>query len=87
MAANVVCLILDFLNANLHNEALVDSFIVYTKVWKLYRMCISKHIHPNQFTNKCISNRMYTYQINVAQLTKNSTGLNNYKLLHSIYKQ
>lgn len=50
-------------------------------------MCISKHIHPNQFTNKCISNRMYTYQINVARLTKNSTGLNNYKLLHSIYKQ
>lgn len=32
MAANVVCLILDFLNAKLHNEALVDSFIVYTKV-------------------------------------------------------
>lgn len=71
----VVSSFLIYLIAKWHSEALNDSFIVYTKVWKLYRMCISKHIHPNQllFTNKCISNSMYMYQINVAWLTKNST--------------
>lgn len=50
----VVSFFLIYLIAKWHSEALNDSFIVYTKVWKLYRMCISKHIYPNQllFTNK-----------------------------------
>lgn len=49
-----------YLNAKWHNEALVDSFIVYTKVWKLYRMCISKHIHVYIQIN-------YYLQINVVR--------------------